>query len=74
MLVGSIRDLDLGPVAAVGLGGRHAGLATTAAVRLPPNADVEADELIDSCVSLVDQLDGTPEAAPLDRDGLGGSL
>ena len=49
VLVGAFSDPDLGPVIAVGLGGRQAGLGETVAFRLPPATDVEADELIDAC-------------------------
>ena len=70
VLVGAFNDPDLGPVIAVGLGGRQAGLGETAAFRLPPAADVEADELIDSCESVATELDGFPGGAPLDREAL----
>jgi hypothetical protein len=48
VLVGAIGDPDLGPVLAVGFGGRRAGLGRTAAFRLLPVTDAETDELIDS--------------------------
>jgi hypothetical protein len=57
-------------VIAVGLGGRQAGLAETAAFRVPPATDVEADELIDSCGGVATQLDGFRGAAALDRAAL----
>ena len=47
-LIGAVSDPDLGPVMAIALGGRQAGLAGTAAFRVLPATDVEADELIDA--------------------------
>jgi acetate---CoA ligase (ADP-forming) len=44
VLVGAIVDPDLGLALAVGLGGRQARLSQTAAFRLPPETDTEADE------------------------------
>jgi acetate---CoA ligase (ADP-forming) len=70
VLVGAFRDPDLGPVIALGLGGRQAGLGETVACRLPPETDVEADELIDSCHGIAIELDGFRGAAPLDRAAL----
>jgi acyl-CoA synthetase (NDP forming) len=70
VLVGAFRDPDLGPVIALGLGGRQAGLGETVACRLPPATDVEADELIDSCQGVAIELDGFRGAAPLDRAAL----
>ena len=54
ILVGAVRDPDLGPVIAVGLGGRQAGYGKATAFRLPPVTDVEADELIDACEPVTD--------------------
>ncbi len=70
VLVGAIRDPDLGPVLAVGLGGRHAALADTATVRMPPSTDAEADELIDSAKGLATALDGFRGSPILDREAL----
>jgi acetate---CoA ligase (ADP-forming) len=70
VLVGAFRDPDLGPVMAVGLGGRQAGLGETVGCRLPPATDVEADELIDSCHGVATELDGFRGAAALDRAAL----
>ena len=67
VLVGALSDPDLGPVIAVGLGGRQAGLAETIAIRTPPATDAEADELIDSSAGVATQLDGFRGTAPLDR-------
>ena len=70
VLVGAISDPDLGPVLAVGFGGRRAGLGRTAAFRLLPVTDAEADELIDSAEGVVSQLDGFRGSAVLDREAL----
>jgi acetate---CoA ligase (ADP-forming) len=70
VLVGEFRDQDLGPVVALGLGGRQAGFGQTAAFRLPPVTDVEAAELIDACESVAHELDGLPGTDPLDRGAL----
>ena len=60
VLVGAVSDPDLGPVLAVGLGGRQAGLGRTAAFRLLPVTDAEADELIDSAEGVVDRAGRVP--------------
>jgi acyl-CoA synthetase (NDP forming)/RimJ/RimL family protein N-acetyltransferase len=70
LLVGAISDPDLGPVLAVGFGGRRAGLGRTAAFRLLPVTDAEADELIDSAEGVVTELDGFRGSAVLDRPAL----
>ena len=70
VLVGAISDPDLGPVMAVGLGGRQAGLGRGAAFRLLPETDAEADELIDSAEGVATQLDGFRGSALLDRQAL----
>jgi len=70
VLVGAVSDPDLGPVLAVGLGGRQAGLSRTAAFRLLPATDAEADELIDSAEGVATQLDGFRGSALLDRGAL----
>jgi acyl-CoA synthetase (NDP forming) len=70
VLVGAISDPDLGPVLAVGFGGRRAGLDRTAAFRLLPVTDAEADELIDSAEGVATQLDGFRGSAVLDRQAL----
>lgn len=48
VLVGAVRDEELGRVVVLGLGGRQAAIAGTAAFRLPPATDADADELIDA--------------------------
>jgi acyl-CoA synthetase (NDP forming)/GNAT superfamily N-acetyltransferase len=70
VLVGAVGDPDLGPVLAVGFGGRRAGLGRTAAFRLLPLTDAEADELIDSAEGVATQLDGFRGSAVLDRQAL----
>jgi acyl-CoA synthetase (NDP forming)/GNAT superfamily N-acetyltransferase len=70
VLVGTVSDPDLGQVLAVGLGGRQAGLGRTAACRLRPVTDAEADELIDSAEGVVTELDGFRGSALLDRQAL----
>ncbi len=70
VLVGAVSDPDLGPVLAVGLGGRQAGLGQGVAFRLLPVTDVEADELIDSSEGVTAELDGFRGSAVLDRDTL----
>jgi len=70
VLVGTVSDPEFGRVMAVGLGGRHGGLAGTAAFRLPPNTDVDADELINASVQVTTQLDGSRGLPPLDRAAL----
>jgi acyl-CoA synthetase (NDP forming) len=70
VLVGAIGDPDLGPVLAVGFGGRRAGLGRTAAFRLLPVTDAETDELIDSAEGVATQLDGFRGSAVLDREAL----
>jgi acetate---CoA ligase (ADP-forming) len=70
MLVGTVNDPDLGSVIAVGLGGLQARLTETAAFRLPPATDTEADELIDSAKGVAAELNGLRGSAPLDRQAL----
>jgi acetate---CoA ligase (ADP-forming) len=70
VLVGAVSDPDLGPVMAVGLGGRQAGLGATAAFRPLPETDVEADELIDASRSVTIQLGGFRGGPVLDRIAL----
>ena len=60
VLVGAISDPDLGPVLAVGFGGRRAGLGRTAAFRLLPVTDAEADELIDSAEGVATRAGWVP--------------
>jgi hypothetical protein len=69
-LVGAITDPELGPVMAIGLGGRQAGLAPDVAFRLPPVTDVDAGELIDAAAGVATQLAGFRGGVPLDREAL----
>ena len=57
-------------VIAAGLGGLQAHLTETAAFRLPPATDTEADELIDSAKGVAAELTGLRGSAPLDREAL----
>lgn len=70
VLVGAISDLELGPVMALGLGGRQAGLAGDVGFRLLPVTDVDADELLLASRSVAMQLDGFRGSPVLDRDAL----
>jgi acetate---CoA ligase (ADP-forming) len=70
ILVGAVADPDLGPVLAVGLGGRQAGLGRSTAFRLLPITDADADELINSSHSVAAELDGFRGSEPLDREAL----
>ena len=70
VLVGAVADPDLGPVLAVGLGGRQAGLGRSTAFRLLPITDADADELINSSHSVAAELDGFRGSEPLDREAL----
>jgi acetate---CoA ligase (ADP-forming) len=70
VLVGAVGDPDLGPVLAVGFGGRRAGLGRTTAFRLLPVTDAEADELIDSAEGVATELDGFRGSPVLDRQAL----
>jgi acetate---CoA ligase (ADP-forming) len=70
LLVGTVNDPEFGRVMAVGLGGRHGGLAGTAAFRLPPSTDVDADELIGASEQVTTQLDGSRGLPLLDRSAL----
>jgi acyl-CoA synthetase (NDP forming) len=74
LLVGALSDPDLGPVMAIGLGGRQAGLGRTAAFRLLPVTDMEAGELIDASESAATQLDGFRGQPALDRDAVRGLI
>ena len=66
ILVGTLRDPQLGSVIGVGLGGRQAAFGRSTAFRLPPSTDVQADELIDACEGVAAQLDH----AALNREAL----
>ena len=70
VLVGAVGDPDLGPVLAVGLGGHRAGLGRSAAFRVLPATDAEADELIDAADGVATELDGFRGSPLLDRAAL----
>ena len=70
VLVGAVADPDLGPVSAVGLGGRQAGLGRSTAFRLVPITDADADELINASQGVAAELDGFRGSEPLDRHAL----
>jgi acyl-CoA synthetase (NDP forming)/RimJ/RimL family protein N-acetyltransferase len=70
LLVGTVNDPEFGRVMAVGLGGRHGGLAGTAVFRLPPKTDVDADELIEASEQVTTQLNGSRGLPFLDRAAL----
>jgi acyl-CoA synthetase (NDP forming) len=66
VLVGTLKDAQLGSVIGIGLGGRQAAFGRSTAFRLPPCTDVQADELIDACAGVAAQLDD----AALNREAL----
>jgi hypothetical protein len=70
VLVGTFKDPDVGSVVGVGPGGKQAGYSSSTAFRLPPTTDIEADELIDACDGVREELDSFPGSVPLDRDSL----
>ena len=70
VLVGAVADPDLGPVLAVGLGGRQAGIGRSTVFRLLPLTDADANELIDASRSVAAELDGFRGSEPLDRQSL----
>jgi acetate---CoA ligase (ADP-forming) len=74
VLVGAVADPDLGPVLAVGLGGRQAGLGRSTAFRLLPITDADADELINASSGVAAELDGFRGNEPLDRRALRGVI
>ena len=70
MLVGAVVDPVLGLALAVGLGGRQARPSHTVALRLSPETDAEAGELIDTDAAVATQLDSFRGSAMLDRKAL----
>ncbi|MDA0161344.1 acetate--CoA ligase family protein [Solirubrobacter ginsenosidimutans] len=70
VLVGAVRDPDFGPVMAIGLGGRQAGLARAVAFRMLPVTGEEGDELIDASESVATQLAGFRGSPRVDRPAL----
>lgn len=70
VLVGAVTDPELGPVTAVGLGGRSAGLASDVVFRPVPLTDVDAQELIDASPSVAASLRGFRGGPALDAEAL----
>ena len=70
LLVGSLTDPELGPVMGIGLGGRQAGLGRSAAFRMLPATDTEAEELIEASKSVATRLGGFRGHPPLDREAV----
>jgi acyl-CoA synthetase (NDP forming) len=66
VLVGTLKDPQLGSVIGVGFGGRQAAVGRSTAFRLLPSTDVQADELIDASEGVAAQLDD----AALNREAL----
>jgi acyl-CoA synthetase (NDP forming)/RimJ/RimL family protein N-acetyltransferase len=70
VLVGAVRDRDLGPLLAAGLGGRQAGLGAGLYFRLAPVTDADAEDLLSGAVGLTAVLDGARGRPRLDRGAL----
>ena len=70
ILIGSVADPDLGPLIALGLGGRQAGLLRDASFRLLPLTDVEIDDLIVGSPGVAASLRGFRGAPRLDAGAL----
>jgi acetate---CoA ligase (ADP-forming) len=70
VLVGAVTDPRLGPVVALGLGGRQAGPGTGAGFRLAPLRDADAEALLDASPAVAAWLDGERGGPPLARAAL----
>ena len=70
VLVGAVRDRDLGPLLAAGLGGRQAGLGADLYLRLAPSTDADAEDLLTGAAGVTAVLDGARGRPPLDRGAL----
>jgi acetate---CoA ligase (ADP-forming) len=70
VLVGSLTDPDLGPVMAIGLGGRTAGLAGDVAFRPLPLTDVDAREIVAGSPGVATRLRGFRGSPALDAEAL----
>jgi len=70
VLVGSVVDPDLGPLVALGLGGRLAGLLGGTAFRLLPLTDLEIETLVDASAGVAAALRGFRGAPALDGAAL----
>ncbi len=70
VLVGSVVDPDLGPLVALGLGGRLAGLLGGTAFRLLPLTDLEIEDLVAASAGVTAALRGFRGAPALDGSAL----
>jgi acetyltransferase len=70
VLLGVVADPELGPVLALGTGGRTAGLGSQVAFRLTPVRDVDLGALADDVPAVSAWLDGERGGTPLDRVAL----
>ncbi|HEX8103189.1 MAG TPA: GNAT family N-acetyltransferase [Solirubrobacteraceae bacterium] len=70
VLVGSVVDPDLGPLVALGLGGRQAGLLGDTSFRLLPLTDLDITDLVASSRGVAAALRGYRGAPALDADAL----
>lgn len=70
VLVGSVVDPDLGPLVALGLGGRLAGLLAGASFRLLPLTDLEIEDLVAASAGVTAALRGFRGAPALDGAAL----
>lgn len=70
ILVGSVVDPDLGPLVALGLGGRQAGMRRDTAFRLLPLTDVEIEALVLASDGVAAALRGFRGAPALDGAAL----
>jgi len=70
VLVGAVRDRDLGPLLAAGLGGRQAGLGADLYFRLAPFTDADAEDLLTGATGVTAVLDGARGRPRLDRGAL----
>jgi acetate---CoA ligase (ADP-forming) len=70
VLVGSVVDPDLGPLVALGLGGRQAGLLRDTAFRLLPLTDLDIEDLVAASPGVAAALRGFRGAPALDGDAL----
>jgi acyl-CoA synthetase (NDP forming) len=70
VLVGAVRDPDVGPVMAIGLAAARPASHAPSRFRVLPVTGVEADELIDASESVATQLHGFRGSPPVDREAL----
>jgi acyl-CoA synthetase (NDP forming) len=74
VLVGSVVDPDLGPLIALGTGGRQAGLLGDTAFRLLPLTDLDIEDLLAATPAVAALLRGFRGAPALDGGALAGLL